>query len=113
MDIVLSTQGAVMIVAVSGRLDSASSPAAQEKLADLVTSGAHIVVDMHACDYVSSAGLRVLLWCAKAAAREGARIVVCDMATSIAEVMEMTGFGGLFPSFDGIDDAVRAAGEGA
>lgn len=111
MNIKITIQSSVTVATVNGRLDSASSPAAQEQLAALVKPGAKIVIDMHDCDYVSSAGLRTLLWCAKAAAREGAKIVVAGLADSIAEVMDMTGFGGLFPKFDETSAAVKAVGE--
>lgn len=109
MEFTTSKQDTVIVAAVSGRLDSNSAPQAQELLIPLLVKGARIVIDMRACSYVSSAGLRVLLWCAKTAVREEARVVVAGLSDDIREVMEMTGFENLFPAFDGLDEAVAAA----
>jgi anti-sigma B factor antagonist len=108
MEFSTSTQGDVIVAAIAGRLDSGTAPEAQEKLTPLIGPGAKLVLDMSGCEYVSSAGLRVLLWCAKAAARDDAQIAVAGLSNDIKEVMEMTGFGDLFPSFAGVDEAVAS-----
>lgn len=112
MDITVDTRGDVQVATLCGKLDSAAAPAAQEKLAALVTTAVKLVLDMKDCDYVSSAGLRVLLWTAKSTARAGGKAVVAGLASDIREVMEMTGFGSLFASYDSVDDAIAALQEG-
>ena len=66
MEITTRTQDDVTIVALAGSLDSITSPEAQKTLdAILAGGGRKIAVDFTALDYISSAGLRVLLGAAK------------------------------------------------
>ena len=52
---------AVVIARITGRMDSATSPSAQEKLLSIVKDNVKMALDMSACEFVSSAGLRTLL----------------------------------------------------
>lgn len=112
MEITISSRDDVQVATVSGRIDSASAQDAQEQLSGAVTPGGKLVLDMTACDYLSSAGLRVLLWIAKAVARDGGAAVVAGLADDIRDVMEMTGFGSLFTNYATLDEAVAGIQEG-
>jgi anti-anti-sigma factor len=112
MEIGIVQKSGITIASVSGRLDSATAPQAQEKLAGLIKQGARLVLDMHKCEYVSSAGLRVLLTVAKSAAKEDAKAVLSGLLDEIREVMEMTGFGGVFKNYSTNDEAIAALAKG-
>jgi anti-sigma B factor antagonist len=65
-----------------------------------------IVLDMNEVDYVSSAGLRVLLQGAKALKETEGEIVLFGMNSAVKEVFSLSGFKTLFRTFSSEDDAV-------
>jgi anti-sigma B factor antagonist len=65
-----------------------------------------IVLDMNEVDYVSSAGLRVLLQGAKALKETEGEIVLFGMNSAVKEVFSLSGFKTLFRTFSYEDDAV-------
>ena len=94
MDISTRTQsGGVTIVTIAGKLDSITSPEAQRALdAILAGGGRKIVVDFSALDYISSAGLRVLLGAAKRLSGAGSALRLFGLNDSVREVFQISGF---------------------
>lgn len=76
---------------LAGRLDTITAPQLEETLRDNLSGVTALTIDMEKLEYVSSAGLRVLLTAQKTMSRQGA-MVVKHVAPSIMEVFEMTGF---------------------
>ncbi len=92
MEIVVKQEGTPFFFALEGRLDTNTSPQLDEYAADLAKKGVKdIVVDMGKCDFVSSAGLRVIVAMQKRAAVEGS-LVFRNVLPEVMEVFEMTGF---------------------
>jgi anti-anti-sigma factor len=76
-----------------GRLDSTTAGAIEKTLLALLVGDVHSIdIDMSALDYVSSAGLRVLLVVAKAAKAKGGKLVLMALKPSILEVIKISGF---------------------
>ena len=77
-------------VVLEGRLDTNTSPQLEAELGDLsgVTS---VVMDFAAIEYISSAGLRVLLAAQKAMNAQGSMKVI-NVNETIMEIFEVTGF---------------------
>lgn len=95
MDITTRTHQDVTLVVFAGKLDSNTSPQAQEALdAILAGGGRKIVVDFTALDYISSAGLRVLLGAAKRirGAGGGSALRLFGLNPTVREVFEISGF---------------------
>lgn len=91
----LSTRqaGEVAIVDVAGNLDTTTSPEAQQHLDDLQGGGTtKILVNFAALDYISSAGLRILLATAKGLGSSGGGLRVCGLNESVREVFRISGF---------------------
>ena len=59
-------------------------------------------------DYISSAGLRVILKATKALKREEGKIMLCDMQDYVKEVFEIAGFDTFLPIVPTMDDALKA-----
>lgn len=111
MDITEEIRSGILILRPTGRVDSGTASAFEQKLVQSVGSGpASVVVDMAQLVYISSAGLRALLVAAKRAKPAGSRIVLSSMASSIREVFDMSGFSTLFEIHATADDAVAALG---
>jgi anti-anti-sigma factor len=108
MEISTRRQGEAWIVALAGNLDSATSPKAQQELESIVSRGAHrIAVDFSALDYISSAGLRVLLGIAKTVKAKGGALRTFGLNHTVREVFDISGFSTILPVFPTEADALR------
>ena len=95
MEITTRTQQDVTLVAFAGQLDSNTSPAAQLAIDGILASGGRkLVVDFTALDYISSAGLRVLLGAAKRlrGGGGGGGLRLFGLNESVREVFQISGF---------------------
>ena len=74
-----------------GRLDTLTAPALEKTIADSIGSNENLVLDFNGLEYISSAGLRVLLGAQKRLQKGGSMklVRVCE---EVMEVLEMTGF---------------------
>jgi len=90
-------QGAVRILALSGRLDTETSADLELALADLQAAGAtHFLIEMADIGYVSSAGLRVLLALAKQLDGGRGSLRLCELNAAVTQVFDVAGFSKLF-----------------
>ena len=79
------------IIEVVGRLDTITAPALDKTINEDIGDAQHLVLDVKGMEYISSAGLRVLLAAQKKMQKIGSMKVinVCD---EVMDVFEMTGF---------------------
>ena len=80
-----------VIMKIEGRLDTITAPQLQNKINLLSSDVKELVLDMEKLEYVSSAGLRVILLAQKKMARLGSLKLV-SVCETIMEVFEITGF---------------------
>lgn len=99
--------GTATVLALDGRLDTASASPVEARLLALLGQGG-VVVDLAAVRYVSSAGLRVLLKAAKAARAAGRGFALCGLQPSVREVFEMSGFDRVIDAHPGREAAIAA-----
>ncbi len=78
-------------VAVIGRLDTATAPALEARLKPLMDGIAELVFDFAELEYISSAGLRVILSAQKVMNKQGS-MIVRNVNETIGEIFEVTGF---------------------
>lgn len=81
-----------LTIALSGRLDTTTAPQLESELKSSIEGVKALVLDFAALDYLSSAGLRVLLAAQKIMNKQG-NMVVRNVNETIAEIFEVTGFG--------------------
>ena len=91
MDIRKELTGERLCVAVSGRLDTTTSPELDAALKEALPGVKELVLDFSALDYISSAGLRVLLSTQKTMSKQGS-MVLTGVNEGVMEVFEITGF---------------------
>jgi anti-sigma B factor antagonist len=109
MDIIEEKQGGINIFKLNGRLDSNTSQGFEKKLFQAISDGSKtMVVDFKDLDYISSAGLRVILKATKAIKREDGRIMLCSMQDYVKEVFEIAGFDSFLPIVATMDDALNS-----
>ena len=108
MDIVEVRQDDVNIYRVQGRLDSNSSPELEQRIFEAIDKGSKdMVLDFEELDYISSAGLRVILKATKDIKRADGKIILCAMQDYVKEVFEISGFDSLLPIMTSVDDAMK------
>lgn len=84
-------EGEKLTVAITGRLDTNSSPKLEAELRQSVNGVTELVFDFSGVEYISSAGLRVLLAAQKVMNRQGSMKLI-GVNTDVMEVFEITGF---------------------
>ena len=98
----------VSVMKVVGRVDSATAPDLEKALQGLVDSDRNqIVLDLQETEYMSSAGLRVLVTMLKAAKKNGGELRLAQLSPRVKEVLELAG---LTPVFGIYPDVVEAVG---
>ncbi len=85
------SNGGKLTIALSGRLDTTTAPELEETLKNALDGVTELEMDLKALEYISSAGLRVLLSAQKVMNKQGS-MVVLNANESIMEVFEVTGF---------------------
>ena len=91
MEIQKTVNGTALTVAVEGRLDTTTSPQMEEELRNSIDGITDLVLDFGKLEYVSSAGLRVLLAMQKIMNRQG-KMTLKNVGDVVMEVFEVTGF---------------------
>ncbi len=101
-------RGDVTIFKPAGRLDSASSVALEHAVLERLQSGGkRLVFDLSGVDYISSAGLRVILLAGKRLQPLEGRMVLCGLREEVRGVFEMSGFLNLFAFTPDLDQALQ------
>ncbi len=98
----------VTVAKVSGRVDSSTAPDLEKSLQNLLDSGRNqLVLDLQETDYMSSAGLRVLVATHKTAKKNGGGLCLAQPSARVNEVLELAG---LTPVCSVYPDVVAAVG---
>lgn len=79
------------IIQIAGRLDTTTAPVLEKKINEEANDAKNLVLDLNGLEYISSAGLRVLLGAQKKMQKIGS-MKVKNVCAEVMEVFEMTGF---------------------
>jgi len=86
-----------LVIAPAGRVDSNTSGELEGWLQNRLAAGERrLVIDLAGVEYISSAGLRVLLLTLNKLKAAGGRLALCSMGESVREVFELAGFTAIF-----------------
>ena len=100
MQISIKTTNDVTVLVFEGKLDTQTSPDAQQQLTQLIEKGEkRFLVNFEKLDYISSAGLRVLLVAAKQLKGIDGELRICSLNEVVGEVFEISGFTTIFKVF--------------
>lgn len=78
-------------ILLEGRLDTITAPTFEKNIREVLSEAKTLVIDMKNLEYISSAGLRVLLSAQKVMNRQG-EMIVCNANEMVMDVFEITGF---------------------
>ena len=91
MNIIESKDGDKLLVKVEGRLDTVTAPEFEAFINENLDGITELTIDLASLEYVSSAGLRVLLLAQKHMNRQGT-MTVLNVNETVGEIFEVTGF---------------------
>ncbi len=113
MEISEGKKSGVVILSVKGRLDASNAATLEQQLLALIDAGEQrLVLDGAGLDYISSAGLRVLLVAAKRLRSGGGGIALAALRDPVKEVLDIAGFSSIFKLYRTADEAVAAVAGG-
>ena len=91
MEIVKVSNGTALTLKLVGRLDTATAPELESELKNCLDGVQTLTMDLKELEYISSAGLRILLSAQKAMNKQGA-MVVRNVSPIVMEIFDITGF---------------------
>lgn len=107
MEITRNKNGDTLVFAIKGRLDAQTSPQAEKDLKQWLAEGEKkLVGDLSGLDYISSAGLRLMLMVAKGSKGQGGSLCLCGLSPSVNEVFTIAGFTKIIPIAASLDEAL-------
>ena len=108
IDITQEEKGDVVIIRVSGRLDATSSPILERQVMALIDAGKNqLVMNFANVEYLSSAGMRLLLAATKKLKSQDGKILISSVVDNVMEVIKMAGFDHILHLFDSEEDALK------
>jgi anti-anti-sigma factor len=104
------TESGVVVVSPQGRIDSTTFSILERHLQTVAAAGhTRVVVDFTGVDYISSAGLRVMLALAKRARDQKGRVALFGLNDGVRQVFDLAGFTSLFTVAPTRSDALQSA----
>ncbi|MHC1738384.1 MAG: STAS domain-containing protein [Ignavibacteriaceae bacterium] len=106
MEITTEKKDNLMLINLTGKLDSITSPQLEDKLIKMIDEeNYNIIFNCINLDYISSAGLRVLLVGAKKVKVKDGKIKLANLKKHIREVFEIAGFTAIFELYESLEEA--------
>ena len=110
MECTSEKQGDVTVVKVSGRLDMSTSGDLDRACSQLIAEGeTRLYFDFEGLQFISSAGLRVILSTAKKVKPSGGSVAFYNLNGIVQEVFKISGFATILPIYDSMEDALGAS----
>jgi anti-anti-sigma factor len=108
MEISQKEEKGIVFIAIKGRLDADSSMEAEKVVKDaLGGETSRLLFNLGELEYLSSAGLRVLLTAAKEMRRRDGKIVLCALNEFVKEIFEVSGFQSLIPITESVESGLE------
>jgi anti-anti-sigma factor len=109
MEISTAHEGGVFVYTVAGRFDAQTCHEVEQQMRVWLEAGEiRLLGDFSKLDYISSAGLRVLLMMAKELAKRGGRIGLYSLKENVKEVFDIAGISSIIPISSSKEEALKA-----
>ena len=108
MEIDHKVENGIINIAIKGRLDAATSPAAEESIKKIMEGDENrLLFDFGDLEYLSSGGLRVILSAAKEIRRRDGKVALAALNQYVYEIFEVSGFTAMLPIKDSVEEALK------
>ena len=109
MEFSVNKLGQAVVIKLTGRLDAVTSPQFEREIEEYITSPQdNLILDLAELDYISSAGLRVILKIAKAFNGLVWNLSLCQAQDHVREIFEMSGFEHFITLRDSVSECIEA-----
>ena len=109
MEIQTRKESKTMIISVKGRIDAVTAPGLEKNLFHLIAQGeTALLLNLKEVDYISSAGLRIILAAAKQLKAKSGELFIAGLQGSVRDVFQMSGFYSIFKIFESEVEALKA-----
>ncbi|MCP4116313.1 MAG: STAS domain-containing protein [Desulfobacteraceae bacterium] len=109
MEIKVENRGEGVLVRISGRLDAVTAAELDAAFGEILEGGGHnVIVSMEELEYISSAGLRVILLFAKKLHGGQGQVGFAALSGNVKEIFDISGFYSLFKIYDTVEEAFAA-----
>lgn len=114
MEIVITEKSTAAVFSIIGRMDALSAPDAETRInqwleQNLEQNKIKLIMDLERLDYISSAGLRILLSAAKKMKARGGVLVLTRLQAGVRQVFEISGFSAIMPIYETVEAALEAS----
>ena len=107
MEVTVKEVNEVSVLSFEGNLDTNTAPQAQEQIDQLIDGGSsRILINFNELNYISSAGLRVLLATAKKLKAASGDLKICGLNQTVQEVFDISGFSSILSVVATEEDAL-------
>ena len=108
MKVTLSQENGVNVIAVEGSIDGKTAPMIRQEIGPTLESAKKVILDLSKVDYLSSAGLRLLLLIYREFSAKSGKLVLLGVSDDIRTVMSHTGFLNFFKLAGSMPEALQA-----
>ena len=109
MEITQENTHDVVVISLKGRLNVTTTAELEQVFAKLIEEKqSKVLVECRELEYISSAGLRVLLTAAKQFKKISGEIALAGLSQNVKQVFEISGFTSIFPIYTTRDEAVKS-----
>ena len=108
MELTHVKEGENLVITITGRLDAATAPVADDAIKKIMEEDCRrVLFNLNDLEYLSSGGLRVILGVAKQLKRNGGKLALCSHNQFIKEIFEVSGFDSLIPVQDTVESGIE------
>ena len=107
MNVDIQRKGNAVVATVHGRVDTISAPAFEKAVSGALNDQEKLLVfDLSSLEYISSAGLRVIISAAKIFKKKDGEVRLAATTGSVKKVFQISGLFSMFKNFETINDAL-------
>jgi anti-anti-sigma factor len=104
MNVEINPKDGIATFVLKGRLDAVTSDEAEADMMAAIEGKGRYLYDLASLEYISSAGLRVLLATSKKIQRTEGRFVMCAPTPDVRHILDISGFASIFPIADTLEE---------
>lgn len=101
-------QGTHVVLAPEGKFNLVAAPPLKARIDDLVAAGkVHLVVDLHAVDFIDSSGLGALIGGLKSARQQGGDLRIASAGAQVRAVLKLTNLDRILSPYATVEEALH------
>lgn len=107
MKVTIQTKNDIVYITIQGSIDSNTAGELQSRILEELASRNQVIMDLTEVDFLSSAGLRILLMLYRQLNAHGGKVLLVNVSEEICDIMSMTGFINFFELYGSIEEAEK------